>query len=361
MVSNLPVNYSLPSFYTETIHIHTHTHSISMPLNQSLANLLILLIYTHITDVNDMVHFLYAFRDMPSTQQILGLPPMPLYRPLPIFVSFSNASQIDVGLTYQPNQGYHSGELNQQRHDLQLRKIACVLHSAQYKSDMDMQQVRELLGWGQSEEKDKALNTASTYVRKRGSLKIHLTEEQLDESDIGWLAVVVDPYNVEDLSERLRNSQRTGQLLLHHQIVLARCGPGIKDNRRIWLSAIACQTDSYPYFLQSKELCNDIQISLAFYTASKKRYLRQPPYNAASTMESLHLYLEDVKQQMMPIQEKIVGEQQQIDDLDKWAGDATFGRSLQQVWRTNKLRTVQRLAPLEEEYQVIECLMTDAM
>lgn len=225
-----------------------------------------------------------------------------------------------------------------------------------------MQQVRELLGWGQSEEKDKALHTASTYVRKRESLKIHLTEEQLDESDIGWLAVVVDPYNVEDLSERLRNSQRTGQLLLHHQIVLLKCGPAIKDNRRIWLSAIACQTDSYPYFLQSKELCNDIPISLTFYTASKesRRYLRQPPYNAASTMESLHLYLEDVKQQMMPIQEKIVGEQQQIDDLDKWAGDAKFGRSLQQVWRTNKLRTQQRLAPLEEEYQVIKCLMTDA-
>jgi len=33
-------------------------------------------------------------------------------------------------------------------------------------------------------------------------------------------------------------------------------------------------------------------------------------------MESLHLYLDDVKQRMMPFQEKVVGEQQQIDDLE---------------------------------------------
>jgi len=74
---------------------------------------------------------------------------------------------------------------------------------------MNMQQVRELLGWGQTEEKDEALHIASTYVGKQESLNKHLTEKQLDENDIGWLAVVVDCNNVEDLSDRLRNSQRT--------------------------------------------------------------------------------------------------------------------------------------------------------
>ncbi len=248
-------------------------------------------------------------------------------------------------------------------HNKQIRQIACVLHPIQYKSHMNIYRVRKLLGWGQTKDKDNALYQASIRVEFFGSLKTRLTVAQLDDNDIGWLAVVVDNENMIDLSERLRNSKRTGQLLLHNQHLLTRCGPNVINDKRIWLSAIACQTDTvYPYFRVST-LRNDTGLRLSFYISTYKDRRSVKPYNrapASSSIECLEIYLEDVKMKMTELEQKISQEQRQIDALDKWNGDKDFGRSLQQAWKQNKLWTLERMMPLQTEYQVICDLMIHA-
>jgi len=226
-----------------------------------------------------------------------------------------------------------------------------------------MEDVRRLLGWGQTCAKDQALTTASVFGSDSFLLRQRLQSDWLDDEDIGWLLVVIKPSNVEYLSARLRNSERTAHLILHDYCSLGRCGPMIRKNKRIWLSALACIPEDYPvgrlHNWTDVSLHNDPAISAAWYHRFVVNELvRQPPsYDINSSINALELFSEELRMKIAPYEEKVGREQKQIDELQNWKGDKAFGMSCRKVWIKNKLATLKVLKPLHEEYTNIQYLI----
>lgn len=314
-----------------------------MSIDSSSNHLLIRLVHDHITDTETLNKFRYALRDTPTIQQIIG-PPMKLYRPVPLF----HHHMMTWGDSITPTE-----------RDLNLRKIACSLHRGQYKRNMDIEHVRKLLGWGQSSEKDAALTVASSLNRSI-ALRSCLSAEWLDDNDVGWLLIVVHPYHVLDLSDRLRNNTRTAHLMLQYHRALGSCGPTIRKNKRIWLSALACQSVEsgvrYSRHIDS-EIIKDPAINMALYIRCNTYQKRRVDYDEESSIETLDLYLQDIELELQPYEAKKLKQQQSVDDLDNWQGNATYGRSMQRIWRNNKLETLKLMKPLQDEHQIVQTLL----
>lgn len=165
-----------------------------------------------------------------------------------------------------------------------------------------MEEVRKLLGWGQSLEKDEALTIASTHKPWKG-MKGFLSAEWLDDNEVGWLTLVVNPMNILDLSDRLRNSKRTAHLILHHHSALSECGPAIRNDKRFWLSALACpsyEIHGHFYNMVGPELRNDPAVNMAWYNGYvvQKRQDFQVNYGSHSSTQTLELHLQDIKLKM---------------------------------------------------------------
>ncbi|RYE24744.1 MAG: hypothetical protein EOP45_05480 [Sphingobacteriaceae bacterium] len=165
-----------------------------------------------------------------------------------------------------------------------------------------MEDVRKMLGWGQSPEKDAALNIACTHNFFRYGMKPFLEPQWLDDDDVGKLLVIIDPQNTKDLSDRLRNCDWIAHLILHHYDALGYCGPSIKRNKRIWLSAFACPTNFWggsPYEWMDANLLDDPAIQVAFYT---RFTTRSPKYDMDKCSEESSVECKSIHVQHVQLQ-----------------------------------------------------------
>jgi len=184
-----------------------------------------------------------------------------------------------------------------------------------------MDQVRNLLGWGQTKDKDEALTTAGTHGSEVYFDRNSLSVKWLDDNDVGWLLVVLNPDNIENVSDRLRNSERTAHLILHDYLALGKCGPAIRNNKRMWLSALACTPTDYPSGRLFKwidvDLQNDPAITLAWYHRFVVNELtrQRVPYDINSSIHALELYLQEVVMKMTETNKHLAPLQAEYKDI----------------------------------------------